>query len=177
MMNRILIWGLLALSLAACPAPTGTTQPSTQERMPPISAEVRAAKAVPYSRTVALAWPREATRRQLVISGGWQPDERFAWLIADGTKLVAVYRLATREDLNDLLAKIAQSEISATTGGFNDQRSWVIAGAIPVPDPPPPPEPGGFPWDYVQRVMAAAWRGAQVSQPVTLEGGKTVTAP
>ena len=162
MMKRTPIWALLALLLAACPAPTGTAQPGTgtQERLPPLSAEARQAKPVPYSRTVALTWPRDARKLQLVISGGWQPDERFAWMIADGTKLVAVYRLGTREDLSDLLVKLAQGSIYATTGGVQDTRSWSIAGAVPLPNPPPPPEPGGFPPEYLERVFAGVPRRA-----------------
>lgn len=175
MIKRILIGALLALSLTACPPPGGGTTTPTQERPPPVSVEALAAKPVPYARTVTPTWPRETTRRQLVISGGWQPGESFAWLIADGTKVVAVYRV-TREDMSDLLVKIGQQMVF-TSVGTDNKSDWVIAGAVKVPDPPPPPEPGGFPGDYVERVMAAAWRATQVSQPLTTATGKTFGAP
>jgi hypothetical protein len=133
---------------------------------------------VAYSRDTAITWPRDTTRRQLVISGGWQPDERFAWLIADGTKVIAVYRTTTQDELDELVAKVTRGLVFATVGSPDDKNSWGIAGAIKIPDPPPPPEPGGFPEYYVDRVMTAAWRlSTQLSQPVTTSAGKTFSQP
>jgi hypothetical protein len=209
MMRRIPIWTLVALSLAACsgataapgdpqprpqpvrpqpqpvrpqPQPVPVQQQPAQQQRPPISAAVRQVKATPYVRaTTRTAWPATTKRRQLVISGGWRADEGFAWFIADGTKVVAVYRTTTKDDLDDLVAKFTRDMVFTTVGSPTDKASWGIAGVI-QPPPPPPPEPGGFPWDYIERVHAAAWRlDTQVLQPqlqpVKASTGSTVVQP
>jgi hypothetical protein len=173
MTKRTSIWALMALSLAACGGAM-TAQPQSQPRPQPPSPEALEAKAVPYARDTTIAWPRTFTRRQLVISDGWQRDERFTWLIADGTKVVAVYRTGTQEEFNDLHAKLARDLVFATQGSPGDKASWGSAGAIKIPDPPPPGPGGGFPKVYVDAVMTTAWRiSTQVHQPLATGGAAT----
>lgn len=113
-----------------------------------------------------IAWPREARRRQLVITNGWSRGDHYAWLIAEGTKVVSVYHLRTGADLDSLLTRAGRGLVGASMGSPLDKASWSIAGVIVVPDPPPPPEPGGFPLWYVQRVMDTAWSlDTHVDQP------------
>ncbi len=195
MMRRTTIRALLALSLATAsgaaaapgdpprrpqparpqpqpvrpqpqPVPVPVQPQPMQPQRPPVSTAARQARAIPYVRTTTrTVWPAGSTRRQLVISGGWR-GERYAWLIADGTRFVAVYRAGTRAELDELVEKFIHEMVFETVGSPTDKTEWGIAGAIKVPLPPPPPEPGGFPWDYVDTVMAAAWRlDTQVLQP------------
>ena len=180
MLKRTPIWALVALSLAAC-APTAATP-----KRPPISTTTLQARPVAYVRATALtAWPAGSTRRELIISGGWQPDERYAWFIADGKEVVAVYRTTTKEDLEEIARKFVQDMVFTTVSNPLDKTSWGIAGAIKIP-PPPEPEPGGMPPWYVDKVMTTAWRlDAQVLEPQQIEpiqapttgAGGTVSQP
>lgn len=154
-------WDLVALSLASS---NGPTTRSTATRHPPISTEARLARATRFSRAAAVPWPPGATRRQLIISNGWRAGERYAWIIANGAQLVAVYRTDTRDEFDDLLRYFTHELVFAAAGSAGAFVTWAI-GAVKSPLPPPPPEGSGFPAYYVDEVMAAAWQLDATSRP------------
>jgi len=131
---------------------------------PPLSPRVFAARVVPWDgREVApLALPALAKRVQLIITPGWAADEHFAWLIADGTDVVLVYRCTASQRAE--IVETANRVFVPVAGSPLDKASWIILGST-KPPPPPPPDPGGhdggrveyLPRVYVQNVVNTAW--------------------
>jgi hypothetical protein len=99
--------------------------------------------------------PRTVTRLQIVITRGWTRSEHLAWVIAEGSRALAVYRTNTAE-LGDVFGELSDL-VASTTGTPLDQLSYTIMGSFKQPPPPPPPDPGGLPEMYVREVMRTAW--------------------
>jgi hypothetical protein len=140
-------WSMLVCAvLAAC-------QPRPPE--PQIPRSAFAAKPAAWSRTSleALTVPKTAKHLQLIVTPGWAKGEHFAWLIADGTEVLAVYRTLTSE-LGEVIDEASHRYFS-NVPSIIDSRSFVILGSY-KPPPPPPPDPGGFPGGYVQSIMLTA---------------------
>jgi hypothetical protein len=121
-------------------------------------------RVVAWSRRepAAIVVPPSVKHVQLIITRGWAADERYAWLVFNGTELLGVYRSA-----NDDIAPLVEAIIKATyatAGTPFDEISFHMMGSIKPPPPPPPPDPGGipglverFPRTYVEGVLRAAW--------------------
>lgn len=147
-------WAILLMTVifAAC-TPAGAV-PSTP---PKPSREALAAKPIDWSKRTAGAVlvPSSVKHLQLVITPAWKDGEQFAWLVSEGTDVVAVYR-STGKELGELVGEVIQRSF-ASKETVLDKRSFVILGSFKGP-PPPPPDPGGLPGPYVESVLDAAFR-------------------
>ena len=130
---------------AAPAAAAAEPPPASGERPPALSAEARQVRAVAYSADAVVAWPRDARRRQLIISNGSRRGEHFAWLVADGTRVVSLYALRDQADLDSMIVRVGRNLVGTAPSSPFDSASWGIAGTIVIPDPPDPPGPGGYP--------------------------------
>jgi hypothetical protein len=65
-------------------------------------------------------------------------------------------------EIGDIVKEVG-NQVYPTVGTPLDQLSFGVLGSFKQPPPPPPPDPGGFPIDYVQSVMNAAWHINQQS--------------
>lgn len=142
MMNRHSI-ALLILSIAACGGGHKTVA----------NPEARAITATEWSKRDASAplWPETATRVQIVVTNGWSAGEHFMWVIAEGTKPVAVYRVGA-SDLSDMRSRLADY---VKAEGMNPLLSISNGGQgiILGPPPPPPIGPNGVPLTVVKAVI------------------------
>ena len=148
-------WSMLLIGVfvAACAARTGGPPEA-----PKPSREALAAKPIEWSqreRGAALV-PASVKRLQMVITPGWEKGEHLAWLISDGTEVIAVYH-STGNSVGEIVDAVAHV-VYASEGGVADRLSWVLMGAFNPRPPPPPPGPGGMPQIYVEQVMGTAWR-------------------
>jgi hypothetical protein len=143
---------LSVILVAACAAQAG--RPGTVATAPPANRAALEAKAVAWTRTSAELFPRSPARVQIVITPGWADGQHYAWLIANGTDVIRVYR-STGSEISDIVDAAIRT-VYPTTGTPLDQLSIGIVGSFHKP-PPPPPDPGGFPEAYVQEVMRTAW--------------------
>lgn len=98
--------------------------------------------------------PAGIRHAQIVVTRGRDANERFAWLISEGTDVLQVFRVDFRE-LGDFTAAIGDT-VFTPIGSPGDSLSWVIVGSIHAPGPNPPGPPG-FPDDYIQKIMDHAW--------------------
>ena len=174
---RVPIWILMACAVTACAA--RAAGPTTVA--PPPSQQVLATKVVAWSRDAApRALPAQARRVQLIITPGWAEDEHFAWLIANGTELVAVFHSTTtqRSEIVEVVSRL----VMPTAGTPVDKLGFGVLGSV-TPKPPPPPYPGGIPGleverlprSYVQGVFQLAWN--LNGEQERLEGAATTAAP
>jgi hypothetical protein len=149
--NLRLVTLSISFVFVACAA-----QASGPSGVPKPSRAALAAKPVEWAKRSpgTLLVPSSTKHLQLVVTPGWTKQEHFAWLIAEGTEVVTVYR-STNKDLGEILGEVLQRYFPSSS--FQDTRSFVILGSIKGP-PPPPPDPGGFPVPYVESVLAAAFR-------------------
>src|ERR1041385_3606749 len=133
---------------------------------PPTSPRTLSTKVMMWKRDAPpMAFPAAARRVQLVITPGWGKNEHVAWVVANGTDVVSVYRLTStdRVDLIDHALRTLMQE----NQGIEDHLSWYILGSIKPPPPPPGPGPGGepgpdvlvsnLPRTYVDSVMQTVW--------------------
>jgi hypothetical protein len=160
---------LNAIFAAACAAQSA--RPGTIATAPPASRAALEAKPVAWTRTSAELFPKSLGRLQIVITPGWADGEHYAWLIANGTDVIRVYRSRSQE-IGEIIDAAVRT-VYPTVGTPLDSLSIGVVGSIHKP-PPPPPDPGGFPELYVQDVMRTAWGidreqvkvGAQLGGPV-----------
>jgi hypothetical protein len=151
-------WVLMIAALVAAGA-CATSSPRAA-RPPPPSPEARATKPIDWSTREAShkPWRAPGKRLQLVVTGGQAKGEHYAWLVANGTVVLSIYRCAEGEVQQVIDAFLGDMTL-ATVATPSDSASWGILGAAIKPDPPPPPpEPGGFPLKYIGEVMTTAWR-------------------
>ena len=166
--SQMLILSVVVM-ITACGAHTTKPQVAPQP-----SAAALAAKPVLWStrEPTARLIPVSTRRVQLIITPGWTKGEHFAWLISDGSDVLAVYK-ANGSDLSDIVAGVVHSYYP-TVANPTDKVSISVMGSFHAP-PPPPPDPPGFPGVYVQEVMHAAWtmnrESARFDAPATPSGG------
>ncbi|HEX7837793.1 MAG TPA: hypothetical protein VF469_10035 [Kofleriaceae bacterium] len=176
---RVPIWILMACAVTACAV--RAAGPTTATVVPPPSQQVLATKVVAWSRDMApRALPAQVKRVQLILTPGWAEDEHYAWLISDGTELVAVYRCTAgqRGEILDVTSRL----VMPVVGTPLDKIAFGVLGSI-KPPPPPPPGPGGepglaverLPQAYVQGVRQAAWNLNAEQQRI--EGAATAAVP
>lgn len=141
MMKRHL---LSLLILAAC----GGGAPKTVDRP-----EARGITATEWSKRDAAAplWPETATRVQIIVTGGWAAGEHFVWVVAEGTKPLAVYHVGAPDigDLRARLADLVKAEEKNPLLSISNGGQGIILG----PPPPPPIGPLGFPLRVVNAVI------------------------
>lgn len=152
---RTSMLGLAMCATAACGARPGP---------PPVSPGVLEAKVVVWQRDATpIKLAAQVRRVQLIITPGWVKDEHVAWLIANGTEVLEVFRCTSLERAE--LTDIANRTTLPTLKDPVDHISFSVLGSINKP-PPPPPDPGGIPGGlqvaklprvYVQNVLDAAW--------------------
>jgi hypothetical protein len=145
---------VIGLVVGAC---VGSAKPVLA---PKASEAALATKAIPWEkrdqRTPLV--PASVKQLQLIITPGWDKDEHVAWLIADGTDVIAAYQSRGNElgEVVDTVTKIYVASASPA-----NKMSFVMMGSYTPRPPPPPPGPGGmpqiFPQIYVEEVMRAAW--------------------
>lgn len=106
--------------------------------------------------------PTTAKHVQLILSPGWDKEEHYAWVFADGTELIAVYRV-TGEQRTEAL-DFAGGLVMPTKGTPLDKYGFGVLGSIVRPNPPSPPDPGGdgglvsrLPRAYVEGIVGSAW--------------------
>ena len=155
---------LFFVSLVACaPRATAPAEPG-EARAEPAPRAMVDAKPVEWAKraTPALEWPANAESVALIITRGWDPDEHFAWLIANGSDVVAVYRANAREldDVIDQAMRTARTRVAGGGGVGGNSASFVMLGTIYVPGPKGPPHViPGWPAQYLDDIYNAA-RGA-----------------
>jgi hypothetical protein len=123
--------------------------------------------------TEPLAVPASTKHVQLVITGGATRDEHYAWLIANGTDVIGVFR-ASSSEVADVIGAAAGAARVAVASPLQTA-SFVAIGTIYAPPPPPPPhgKPPFFPPIYVEDVMRLAWN---VSHTAEIEGDRLSAA-
>jgi hypothetical protein len=139
----------MTVTLVACAAR------ATAPVAPKASRAALAATAVEWAKRdpKARLWPASVTHGQLIITRGYDTDERFAWVIAEGTEVIAVYR-CTPGEIGDVV-DAATLPVRAAVGNPTQDAAWSILGSTDAPGPPRPPHV--FPGPYVERVMRRAW--------------------
>jgi len=145
---------LIGLVVGAC---SGSARPVLA---PKASEAALATKAIPWQqrdpRTPLV--PASVKQLQLILTPGWDKDEHVAWLIADGTEVIAAYR-STGNDLGELVDAVTKTYVASASPA--NKMTFVMMGSYTPRPPPPPPGPGGmpgiFPQIYVEEVMRTAW--------------------
>lgn len=142
----------LVIASAAC---GGRVVPSR----PPISDETRAVRPADWvaGKPNEIAWPKSLSRRQVLITRGWEPEQHYIWYVADGTRLVALFRTANQAELAEAIASFAVESESATAAGLADKRGWAGQGWVPNPPPPGPGPTGEPPVWKLEFIMNQAW--------------------
>jgi len=161
---------LMMLTIAACAARAAA----------PVAVAPRASRAV--LDTKAVTWsardpkieliPAHVRNLQLVVTRGRVANERFAWLISNGTDVIRVYHATSNAEAADIVAELGKM-VFPTVAHPGDDIEWGGTGSVHAPGPAPPGPPG-FPDAYVQQVMDIAWgmhrqqvqHGAEVGAPV-----------
>lgn len=135
---------LSLLVLAAC---------ASGGHKPVVSPEARDIKATEWSKRDAAApiWPETAKRVQVIVTGGYATGENFVWVIAEGTKPVAVYHVGTADvaDMRSRLGDLVKAEQTNPLLALANGGQGIIIG----PPPPPPIGPLGFPLRVVNAVV------------------------
>jgi len=144
---------LIGIFVAACGARSGGPP-----QAPKPTREALAAKPIEWSQREpgSVLIPASVKRLQMIITPGWENGEHLAWLISDGTEVVAVYH-SKGNSIGEIVDAVTHL-IYASGGGVADRLSWVLMGSVNPRPPPPPPGPGGLPQIYVEQVMGTAWR-------------------
>jgi hypothetical protein len=143
MTNRHSI-ALLLLSIAACGGGAHKTVATP---------DARGITATEWSKRDASAplWPATATRVQIIVTSGWSAGEHFMWVIAEGTKPVAVYHVGAPDfsDMRSRLADAVKAEEKNPLLSISNGSQGIIIG----PPPPPPVGPIGFPPRVIKAVL------------------------
>lgn len=152
---------LLLVSLAACV--DGGAGPDDHDHVVRSSLrttprEAYLATPVEWSRRdpAAPLWPAGTKRVQVVIAPSWAHGEHLAWFVAEGTRVLQVFRADSR-DLRGMFGVVSDNLTLATAQSPTASLWWGGAGTInkpPTPDPGPAPI---LPPDYVDAVMNVAW--------------------
>ncbi|NVB83829.1 MAG: hypothetical protein HOV81_35975 [Kofleriaceae bacterium] len=136
---------------------------------PVVSPEARDIKATEWSKRDAAAplWPETAKRVQVIVTGGWSAGEHFVWVVAEGTKPVAVYHVGTSDlaDMRSRLGDLVKAELMNPLLSLANGGQGVILG----PPPPPPIGPLGFPLRVVNAVVSYAAHLDRESQQLDRE--------
>jgi hypothetical protein len=145
---------VVSAMLAAC-APRAAVPPASPSP-PAASAAALAAKPVEWSKrgSAPLAWPAQVRHVQVIITHGWDKDERFVWLIANGTDVVLVFDTTT-ESVADVVDAAAHA-YRAVVSNPVDSLSYGVTGSTYAPPPPRPQLT--LPTVFVEHVLAMAWR-------------------
>lgn len=143
-------WSMLSVVAmsAACMRPAGPAEPKP-------SPAALATQPVEWAQRdpAAPLIPPSVKHLQIVITPGWSNDEHYAWLISEGTEVIALYHL-TAKDLTEVISATTRLYAAASNGAV-DRSSFVMIGSIHAPSPPPPGPPGMPPF-YVGQVIQAA---------------------
>src|SRR5262245_36649346 len=104
------------------------------QRPPPVSAQARAAKPVDWARRdpTARPWRAPGKRVQMVVSHGWAAGEYYAWFVANGSDVLAVFRCRDGE-LSQVAAEYMGDMTRAEVGSPADALSWGILGGLYKP--------------------------------------------